>query len=42
MKQTTFREFAIDNASILFLSLIRPHHTNTFRFSMQLRKAIQP
>lgn len=42
MSHTAFREFAIDNASILFLSLIRPHHTNTFRFSMQLHNPIQP
>lgn len=42
MSQTNFREFAIDNASILFLSLIRPHHNNNFRFSVDLQKPVQP
>ena len=42
MSQTNFREFAIDNASILFLSLIRPYHNNNFRFSVELRKPVQP
>ena len=42
MKQSNFREFPIDNASILFLSLMRPNHTNTFRFSLQLRKPVDP
>lgn len=42
MNTTNFREFPVDNASILFLSLIRPHHTNIFRFSARLRNRIQP
>lgn len=42
MKTTNFREFPVDNASILFLSLIRPYHTNTFRFSVKLRNPICP
>lgn len=42
MRTTTLREFPVDNASILFLSLIRPHHTNAFRFSAKLRSPILP
>lgn len=42
MTTSNFREFPVDNASILFLSLIRPHHTNIFRFSAKLRHPIQP
>jgi len=42
MNQLDFREFPIDNASILFLSLLRPYHNNNFRFSVTLRKPIQP
>lgn len=36
------REFAIDNASILFLALMRKKYTNVFRFSMTLKEPIQP
>ncbi len=42
MKKTTFSKYAIDNASILFLSLIRKDHTNTFRFTMTLTEEICP
>lgn len=42
MTQNPFREFPVDNASILFLSLIRPYHTNSFRFSVELYKPVQP
>lgn len=42
MKKTTRPEFPVDNASILFLSLIRPYHTNSFRFSMTLTEPICP
>lgn len=42
MTTTNFREFPVDNASILFLSLIRPYHTNNFRFSVKLRSPICP
>lgn len=42
MNKTAFREFPVDNASILFLSLIRPYHTNNFRFSAVLRQPIRP
>lgn len=42
MKKTTFSEYAIDNASILYLSLMRRDHTNTYRFSMTLKESICP
>lgn len=42
MKKTTFSEYAIDNASILYLSLMRKDHTNTFRFTMELTEAVCP
>jgi len=42
MKKSVTREFSIDNASILFLSLIRPYHTNSFRFSIQLKEPVCP
>lgn len=42
MPKKPFSEFSVDNASILFLSLIRPYHTNSFRFSMTLRESVDP
>lgn len=42
MSEHNFREFPVDNASILFLSLIRPYHTNNFRFCAVLRNPICP
>lgn len=42
MKKTTFSKYAIDNASILYLSLIRKDHTNTYRFTMTLTEDICP
>lgn len=36
------REFAVDNASILFLALMRKNHTNVYRFSMTLTEDICP
>ena len=42
MKKTARPEFPVDNASILFLSLIKPYHTNSFRFSMTLTDPINP
>lgn len=42
MAKTIFREFPVDNASVLFLSLLRPYHTNNFRFSAVLRHPIRP
>lgn len=42
MKKTARPEFSVDNASILFLSLIKPYHTNSFRFSMTLADPIDP
>ena len=41
MTKTNYREFPIDSASILFLSLIRPYHTNIFRFSAVLHQPIR-
>lgn len=42
MKKTSMHEFPVDNASILFLSLIRPYHSNSFRFSVTLRQPVSP
>lgn len=42
MKKTTFSQYAIDNASILYLSLMRKDHTNTYRFTMTLTEDICP
>lgn len=42
MKKSTQSQFAIDNASILFLAQARKDHTNCFRFSMTLSEDICP
>jgi len=42
MKHSAFSPFAVDNASILYLSLIRKDHTNTFRFTMTLCETVSP
>lgn len=42
MKRTTFSQYAIDNASIHFLSQVRKDHTNTFRFTMTLTEEVCP
>lgn len=42
MFQNPAREYPIDNASILFLSLLRPHHSNSFRFSATLDRPVCP
>lgn len=42
MSNTFFNEFSVDNASILFLSRIYPHHTNSFRFTYTLREPVCP
>lgn len=42
MTENGFRDFSVDNASILFLSLIRPYHTNNFRFSAVLHNPVSP
>ena len=42
MSKTARPEFPVDNASILFLSLIHSYHTNNFRFSMTLTEPICP
>jgi len=35
-------KFPIDNSAILYLALIRKHHTNIFRFTITLTEDIQP
>ena len=42
MKKTTFSQYAIDNSSILYLSLIRKDHTNTYRFTVTLTDTVCP
>lgn len=42
MKKTTFSQYAIDNASILYLSLMRKDHTNTYRFTMTMKEDVCP
>jgi len=36
------KKYAIDNSSILYLALIRKHHTNIFRFTITLTEDVQP
>ena len=36
------KKFPIDNSAILYLALIRKHHTNIFRFTVSLKENIQP
>ena len=36
------KKFSIDNSAILYLALIRKHHTNIFRFTITLTETIQP
>lgn len=42
MEKITFTRFPIDNSAILYLSLIRKDHTNTYRFTMELTDTICP
>ena len=42
MNPITSREFPVDNASILFLSLMRPYHSNNFRISVTLHEPVCP
>lgn len=42
MKKTTFSKYAIDNASILYLSLMRKDHSNTYRFTMTMTEDVCP
>ena len=35
-------KYPIDNSAILYLALIRKHHTNIFRFSITLKEEIDP
>ena len=36
------KKFAIDNSAILYLALIRKHHTNIFRFTVTMTEPVQP
>lgn len=36
------KKFQIDNSSILYLALIRKHHTNIFRFTISMKETICP
>lgn len=42
MEQNTIAKYPVDNASLLYLSLIRKNHTNAFRFTMTLTEDICP
>lgn len=42
MKKTTFSRFPVDNASILYLSLMRKDHCNSYRFTMTLTEPVCP
>lgn len=42
MTQVTASRYPVDNASILYLSLIRRNHTNTYRFTMKLTEEVCP
>ena len=39
MKQKTY---AVDNSAILYLALMRRRHTNTYRFTMTMKKEVDP
>lgn len=36
------KKFPIDNSTILYLALIRKHHTNIFRFTITLTESVDP
>lgn len=42
MEQTNITKYPVDNASLLYLSLIRKNHTNAYRFTMTLTEDICP
>lgn len=42
MKQKSAKEYAVDNASILFLALLRKTHSNIFRLSITFNETISP
>lgn len=42
MTNSTRKSFAIDSVSLLFLSLMRPEHTNSFRVCMELTEPVCP
>ena len=37
-----FKSYPIDNSAILYLSLLHPHHSNTYRFSIFLNEPVSP
>lgn len=42
MKKSTLTKFPVDNASILYLSLMRKNHANSYRFTMTLTEPVCP
>jgi len=42
MNYTNFIKYAVDNSSILYLTLVRRDHTNVYRFTMTLTEEIEP
>lgn len=42
MEHKTCQKYAVDNSSLLYLSLIRKDHTNIFRFTMTLTEEVCP
>lgn len=42
MKKTTPSQYPVDNASILYLSLMRKNHTNSYRFTMTMKEPVCP
>lgn len=42
MKKRNHNTYVVDSVSILFLSLMRKEHTNSFRFSMELNEPVCP
>lgn len=42
MKNTERASYPVDSVSILFLSLMRKEHTNSFRFSMEMNSPVCP
>ena len=42
MKEITKHRIPVDNSSILFFSLLKKHHANSYRFTMTLSEAVDP
>lgn len=42
MNPTTPNQYAVDNASILYLSLMRRNHANSYRFTMTMKEPVCP